>query len=267
MRCEELGERLATTWEEAPSGRTDDELEEHLAGCASCRAEAESLERLWRELGRADDAIEVPSERLRARFYRFLAAEEARRERPGRLRALARALGGLWPRRPALQMATAGLALLVGLALGTAVAGTLAASRLEAARSELESVSESVSVALASHPAAAERLRAVELAARADGDQRIVETLLDLAADDSSVNVRLAAIEALSTRLGQAGVGARLLGTLPEQRSPLVQMTLLDIFLPGQAAAVWKVGQPMLERPQLDEAVRRRLLEAGRSAA
>ena len=49
--------------------------------------------------------------------------------------------------------------------------------------------------------------------------------------------------------------------TLPEQSSPLLQMTLLDVLLPADGQRVLEAAEPLLETDTLDEAVRERLLE------
>ena len=90
---------------------------------------------------------------------------------------------------------------------------------------------------------------------------------VELVRNDPSANVRLAAIEALAGRLDEPGVGLRLLRTLPEQSSPMLQMTLLDVLLPVGEGDVIEVAAPLLETEGLDEAVRERLLQAkGESA-
>lgn len=259
MNCDDLGDRLVDSWNEQATEGDREELERHLAECAGCREEADALSAFWQQLGDLDDAATVPSNRLRSRFYSFLAEEQARQSGTVWSR-LASWLDAVWPRRPQLQAALVTVALVGGIAVGW-LAGRGENPEIAALRAELSAVSESVSISLLTHPAASERLRGVGLTAGAAGDQRIVESLLELVRKDPNINVRLAAIEALAGRLEEPGVKPRLLRTLPEQSSPLLQMTLLDVLLPADGQQVFEAAQPLLEDEALDQAVRERLLE------
>jgi predicted anti-sigma-YlaC factor YlaD len=258
MKCDDLGERLVDSWDNLLAEAERLELEQHLTGCEACRDEAEQLEIFWKQLEGLDSEVVVPSERLRSRFYTFLAEEEHRRR--ARLgERLGTWLSNLWPAQPLGQAAWVAGALALGVVVGSGTFG--AGSEIKALRAELASVSENVSLSLLTHSAASERIRGVGLAARTNGDERIIEGLLALVENDPNTNVRLAAIEALALRMGQPGVGPRLLGTLPRQQSPLLQMTLLDVLLPADPERVLEAAQPLLADETLDEVVRQRLLE------
>ena len=175
---------------------------------------------------------------------------------------------GLWPQQPQLQAAFVAGALALGVFVGAGVSGFGPGTELEALRAELAQVSENVSLSLLTHSAASERIRGVSLTSSGGADERIVEGLLVLVESDPNINVRLAAIEALALRISQPGVGPRLLKALPQQESPLLQMTLLDVLLPaGLGNGVIEAARPLLEDERLDEVVRERLLEAKGDAA
>jgi hypothetical protein len=262
MNCDDLGERLMSSWNEELSDAERRDLERHLADCGDCRQEADDLEALWHSLGALDPRIEVPSETLRSRFYGFLAEEQRRRAAGGWWQRAGAALESLWPARVQTQAALVAVALVLGLGIGLLGGGAGTGSEIAALRSELASVSETVSLSLLTHPAASERIRGVGLTTRASADERIVDGLLELVRSDPSANVRLAAIEALAGRIEEPGVGLRLLRTLPEQTSPMLQMTLLDVLLPVGEDDVLEAAAPLLESEALDEAVRERLLQA-----
>ncbi len=266
MNCDDLGDKLVDSWDDQLSESERHELERHLAGCEACREESAQLEIFWNRLGTLEAEVVVPSARLRSRFYSFLAEQEHRR-RAGFVERTGLWLGGLWPRQPQLQAAWVAGALAVGVVIGAAASGFGAGSEIEALRTELASVSESVSLSLLTHSAASERIRGVGLTTRADGDERIVEGLLSLVESDPNTNVRLAAIEALALRIRQPGVKPRLLKTLPGQQSPLLQMTLLDVLLPEDEQQVFEAAGSLLEDEALDEAVRERLLKIRGDAA
>ncbi len=266
MNCEDYAERLVDRWDGRLSAHERSELDRHLEGCAECRVEASALEGLWQQLGSIESEIVVPSQRLRARFYTFLAEEERRRRSSG-LARFGEWLSRLWPREPQAQMALVAAGLVLGVGIGLTSAGLGARSEMTALRGELASVSESVGLSLLSHPAATERLRGVSLTGAAAADDRVVDALIELVASDPNVNVRLAAIEALALRINQPGVKPQLLGTLPAQDSPILQMTLLDVLLPEDGELVLEAAEPLLDDESLDEAVRERLMEVKGSEA
>lgn len=267
MKCDDLGERMADRWGDQLTDRESIELTEHLTTCDQCRNELENLDSMWRQLGDLEQEIPVPSERMRARFYGFL-ADQKRREDDARIRGgFSEWLRSLWPRQPQVQAALALGALAVGIAMGVVGSGVGTTSELQSIQSQLSAMSESVGLSLITHPSATERLRGVSLTASAGSDDRVVSALIDLVATDPSVNVRLAAIEALAGKLEEPGVAPGLLSALPGQSSPLLQMTLLDVLLLTDRERVLEVASPLLETSDLDDAVRERILSAqGESA-
>jgi hypothetical protein len=93
-------------------------------------------------------------------------------------------------------------------------------------------------------------------------DERVLTALLSAATQDSNVNVRLAAIEALGGVAGRPGVQRTLVDSLPRQESPMVQIALVDLLAEAPGA------RPLLSRvvtdPKVDPTVRdylRRRLE------
>lgn len=71
MRCEEWTERLAPFLSGELSDGEREDAHRHLAGCAACREDVASLERIWTELGDSTET-DVPSDRMRARLLAAL---------------------------------------------------------------------------------------------------------------------------------------------------------------------------------------------------
>lgn len=241
-----------------------DELERDSAGAlepdatgSPSRAGAE----LWSHL---EPAVLAEHERrregMRTRFYRELADWTIRN---GESR-LDRWLRSWWPRRPATQAAFALAMLLIGLGLGALVERE---SGLERLRGEVRSVHEAVAIALLDHDSASERLRGVSLTAdslrRGGGlDQRALDGLLETVRHDPSENVRLAAVEALARYADRPAVRDALTASLPNQGSPLIQLTLAAALVEsgrGDDEGLLRSLQQTLERDDLEPAVRERL--------
>jgi hypothetical protein len=211
-------------------------IADHLAGCPACAAEAEELATTWQSLGSLPG--EEPPPAVAVRFQSFLAAAvaEARRPKP----TLAERLAFLWPRQPALQAALVALALIGGFALGNL--GKSGGDREVAElRQEVRSLNHMVALSLLERDSASERLRGVSLtesSASADrgSDPALLDALLDAVRNDPSVNVRLAAIDAIASRAGRAPVRRQLLAAFAAESSPLVQAAIADTVLAADGA-------------------------------
>ncbi|MBI1789759.1 MAG: HEAT repeat domain-containing protein [Acidobacteria bacterium] len=236
MTCEEARDQML-----AGSGG---ELEEHLRACAACREEAA----LWNGLGNLRD--EQPGPGLRARFEAMLAAEERRRSW----------LEGWWPRRPALQFACAlamtALGALAGWGAGRQPARVPELAQL---RDEVRNLRETLAVSLLQQPSASERLRGVNSSYRLEQpDDEVTSALLDALVRDPSVDVRLAALDALRRYANGRAVRQGLAGALARPQSPLVQIGLMDALVELREP----IAAPALERlardPAANDTVRQR---------
>lgn len=241
MRCEDAVVEIGPLLSGALSPVAAAALREHLAACATCRAEAEQLQATWQQL--ADISVPAPdSARMRRRFAVAVDAfqhgiDQARVEsferRPAReaLRWTPATIGWL-----GAMAATLVIGVLLGresLRGGVASAPGPAASDITTLRQELHDTREMVTLALLRQSSAAERLRGVSWSERIDNPGAdVVSALLDTLAHDPNVNVRLAAIDALGRYGDRPGVrsGARdALST--SASSPLVQVALIDLLV------------------------------------
>jgi hypothetical protein len=262
MRCDECSalwmERLAGTLD-ADAARSA-KLDRHLQECASCRGEAAALGALWRELGELETP--PPSPALRARFDEWLEEERDKAAAPaggrfglGRLReALHMPEGG---GRVELRLAWTAAALLVGVLLGARLGGRPAEMR--ELRQEVRSLGHLVTLSMLQQESASARLQGVSLSGLAGDDARVLEALLDAVSRDPSVNVRLAAVDALAGAAASPRVRERALAELPAQASPMVQIALVDLVLAGDGAAARRELQRLTQDDRLHPATREHL--------
>lgn len=222
-------------------------VQAHLTDCQDCRGELESLSSIWTKLGVLPE--QIPSSRLRSRFYTMLEAykQGLEQERPAQAWRLA-LIGWLerwWPRRTTWQFATALLLLVFGLTAGYWLnSGGAGEENIAPLRREIQSMRATLAMSLLDNGSASERLRGVSLSSRMEQpDDRLVGSLLQTLDSDPSINVRLAVVDALYLFADHPAVQARLSGALAEQDSPLVQMALIDLLVglrERQAAAALK---------------------------
>ena len=189
MNCDAMTEMLSDRLKGLLDADAEHALAEHLAGCTACREEATAVEQLWNRMGDLDE--EIPSDRMRARFYASLSAyQEA--EPTGLLRAIRESFARLWPRQPAYQLGLSLATLLIGLILGARLAPG-SAGEIESLRGEMQQMGQAISLTLLEHQSASKRLRGVDWSQRTGPDDQVVSALLDAVRGDDSVNVRLAA--------------------------------------------------------------------------
>ncbi len=257
MKCEELGERLVESWQREPSGPERAALAAHLAECATCRAEAGALERLWRGLDDLPD--ESPSPQMRARFEAML-AEETARERSTRLVRPDFEAGrrGAVARAPRLsRFAAIAATLAVGVLAGIEISRRGSEQQLADLGREVASLRETVTLALLAESSPSERLRGVAYGrSLPESDDRVTAALLEALSADPNVNVRLAALEALRPLAGSAAGRPRLVAALASQESPLVQLSLVDLLLESDGQAARADVDQLLANPDLDPVVR-----------
>jgi hypothetical protein len=215
---------------------------------------------LWSDLGAFE--AEVPHERLRARFHAALAVHEARES----THWLARVWARYWPRQPVLQAAAAPLLALVGILIGQQLPSS-ADTEVAALRQEVRMVG----LALFDHQSAAERLLGVAWSQRTAQAPDVIDALLERVRYDANVNVRLAAVDALRSRIAQPNVGVGLATALEHQDAPLMQVALTDALLETGTTNALDAVRRMLARDELDPAVREyartALAEAGADTA
>jgi hypothetical protein len=296
MNCNDAIELLTESLAAPLHGRAAADLAAHLAACDACRAEAADMRRIWEELERLPDEIpgEEMRQRFAASLDRYLDSTGGRglagplggpRRFLERLSAALEGwLAGWLPRRPLAQAGLAAATLAVGLLIGSvhgfglprggttpatgagsasgagdSAAGGSGASggEIHALRDEVRSLSRLVTLSLLKQDSASERLRGVSFGREAgSGDDRVLQALLDTLRHDPDVNVRLATVDALAPVLGQPTVRGQLVQEVGAQRSPMVQIALIDMLLARDRAGTQRQLLDLTDSPALDATVR-----------
>jgi len=217
MNCQQARTQFVDYWR----GTLEDangEFDAHLASCDRCRAEAQDLRDLWGTMGQIPE--QDPSLGLRVRFYDSLRAwrqQESERRRPF-----------WWLRHPAFQTAGAAALLVLGIGIGFMVRGR-DSTEVSQLRGEIYNMRQLVALSLLQQQSASDRLRGVNFAYRVEQpDPQVLSALLTTVNHDPSINVRVAAVDALrnftDNPIGRKG----LVQALAKQDSPVVQIEILD---------------------------------------
>jgi hypothetical protein len=195
-------------------------------------------QQLWSNLENLPQ--EVPTQRLRRRFYDEL--EQADR----RLHRRRRWLG--WITAPGLAAAAA--CLFVGLMVGLLLRSPSGASHVEVAQlqQQVAILNRNLVLDRLENDSASKRLLGViEASDLAEHDSEVRRALLERAVDDRVHSVRSAAIDAIGPRVGSPTVGDELMASLTKAESPLVQLALADLVLrygnPQQMEQLLRLGE------------------------
>lgn len=254
MNCEEakldLPEYLSHSLNEA----RELEFASHIAGCEACRSETERLGALWKGLALLPGTMPSPGVEVRERFYESLtaykhgmaSAKPAWRDR----------LAAFWP-----AVAFAALAMGVGIGYMARPAGLAPNSGPEVAqlRGEVNSMRQMVALSLMQQQSAGERLRGVSWAYRAEpSDTEVLSALLTTVNNDASVNVRMAAVDALHAFGASPVTRTAIVQSISKQTSPLVQIALIDLLVDLKAAEAAPELRKLNADQSIDASVRER---------
>ncbi|HWE50810.1 MAG TPA: HEAT repeat domain-containing protein [Bryobacteraceae bacterium] len=248
MTCDHAKELIAGSWQNELSSGAESSLRQHVAECDECRLEMAALGGVWQRLG--DLPVPEPSHALTSRWEATLASLIAANPKPRRTWTFA----DLWPRNPAWQGAFAMACLVIGLVVGNA--WPRQDKEISKLHQEIASTREMVALSLLQQQTATERLRGVEYSTGMKTmEPEIVSALVHAINEDSSVNVRLAAIDALGKASGNRSVVTSLARSLPRQESPMVQAALVDYFVDARDHQAVGALQQLTMQPDLNPAV------------
>jgi hypothetical protein len=257
MKCEQIAELLPDYLEGSlhPDQRRD--VEAHLAECANCSEEV----LLWQKLSLLP--VDEPSPRSRARFEAMLQAYQAgRSNQPGsspewRKRASWNFVD--WLRSPLGTLAYGVALLAIGLLAGLRVGSPKGSPSQELAdmRSQLANMKQLVVLSMLQQQSASARLEGVTWSTRDQQlDPKVLSALLHTLRYDQSVDVRLAALDALSRHSAQPQVRTTVVNALQDQQSPLMQVALIDQLVEWHDREAAPNLEKLRQSPNLNPTVR-----------
>jgi HEAT repeat protein len=260
MKCEQVGELLPDYLQGSLNAEQEGLVEQHLMECAECRDEVA----IWKKL--ATLPMEKPSEAARERFEAMLAAYQAGRgaKSAADLERGNRAAGWSlinWLRSPFGAVAWSAALLVIGIFAGNYFGGTRSHSsdEIAAMHTELTNMRQLVVLSMLQQQSASERLQGVSFSQReAQLDPQVTSALVHTLRYDGSVDVRLAALDALSRHGSQPQVRKDVQDALQQQQSPLVQVALIDLMLEWRDPDAAQRLRNFAQTPNLNPTVRQR---------
>lgn len=226
-------------------------VKEHLNRCASCRNELENLAEVLTGIERMED-VEPPAE-VRRNFLTMLEEEKAN-IRGGQQKARK-----IWLYNPFSQVAAGLVILLAGAFLGMMLnlrpsSGTQEIAQL---RSDLEQTKQMLFMAKLDQNSASQRIQAVNYTQGfSQPDDNVLKALAETMNSDENVNVRMAAMHALTRFSNNDFVRDALVNSLSIQKDPLLQITLINILVTIRENKAKEPMQELLKKEETIEAVK-----------
>jgi hypothetical protein len=206
-----------------------------------------------------DMKLPAPSEELDSRFYEMLAGEK----RKGKAFSWKHFFS--WPEfAPKLALASA--TLIVGLVAGY----LLSTSRNVPQNNQIENLSQQVSdlqemmmLSLLEKESATDRLRAVNLTQEmSDAGLKVTNALIRTLNEDDNVNVRLAALDALTPYVNSSQVREALVRSIANQESPLMQVALAELMVALQEKSSVKEFEKIITSERTPAEVKKKIRES-----
>jgi anti-sigma-K factor RskA len=262
MKCEHIAELLLDYLQGNLSPDQHKNVEAHLEQCADCSEEVV----IWKKLSLLP--VDQPGPESRARFEAMLQAYQAgRSNQPADDSHRSKPASAWnrnvfhWLRSPVGAIAWSAALLAIGVFAGLRLAAPKPPSPdLASVQSELTSMKQLVVLSMLQQQSASARLEGVTWSTRDQQlDPQVLSALLHTLRYDASVDVRLAALDALSRHGRQPQVHKGIMDSLQQDQSPLVQVALIDLMLEWRDRDAAHRLQELEQTPNLNPTVRQRV--------
>jgi hypothetical protein len=258
MTCEQMTELLPDHLQKRLSASQATNVEQHLRECSACMEQVTT----WKQLGELEN--ETPSPALRKRFDAMLAVyqegrwehEHLKDERPSPWAWL---FAGF--RSPLAQAAVAIILLAAGIGIGRSWNRPATPQNTDMAKlsQEVSSMRQLLVVSMLQQQSASERLQGVSYSYQLQQpDPETVSALVRSLKTDSSVDVRLAALDSLRRYQQDARVRSGLADALQPRQSPLVQIALIDALVEMRVRDAISKIQQLEQSPDVNPVVKQR---------
>ncbi len=214
-----------------------------------------------RELSVFDENLDkmkepVPSKNLDVNFYAMLAKE---REKSKKFEFGSWFSSASWI--PKLSMA--GAFIVLGFIGGTVLQKSTGGGEVKELAKEVSGLKEMMMISMLEKESATDRLKAVSLSEEIQGpSKKVTEALFKTLNSDPSVNVRLAALDALQNYATSPRVREGLVRAIAQQDSPLVQVALAELMATLQEKSSVKELKKILQQKSTPKEVKQRIEES-----
>jgi hypothetical protein len=214
-----------------------------------------------RELARFDESIDkfkepVPSKNLDKNFYDLLSRETNKSKR---FDFSSWFTFQSWIPKLAVTM----ILIVIGFIGGTMLQKNSGVIEVKELAQEVSGLKEMMMISMLEKESATDRLKAVSLSEEIQGpSKKVTEALFKTLNSDPSVNVRLAALDALHNYAKSPTVREGLVRSISQQDSPLVQVALAELMVSMQEKSSVKELRKILGQKSTPREVKQRIEES-----
>ncbi len=238
----------------------------HVSQCASCREELEELTSTWTQLGVLPE--EQPGPNLRKNFYTMLESYKEGLERESVFRRFFNGIFGGFsrPRKPVYQLAFTMIFLIAGFLGGyyfssSSPAGPdpRVATEVTQLRGKMQHMRQQLVLALLDQSSPSRRLKGISWSSTIENPgEKTLKALLNTLDNDTNVNVRVSAVEALYLFSDHPLVKKGIIDSLPGQTSPTVQVALIDLMVELREKRAAEALKRLIQNDKLTPEVKKR---------
>jgi hypothetical protein len=161
------------------------------------------------------------------------------------------------------RLALAAILLIAGFGSGYFFQNPSSKNEVKVLTEQVQDLKEMMMISLLEKESATERLRAVSLTKELNGpSKKVTEALLKTLNEDPSVNVRLAALDALSKFAKNPLVREGLVRSIGLQESPLVQVALAEMMVTMQEKSSVNELKKVLDQKRTPNEVKEKIKES-----
>lgn len=234
-------------------------LEQYIEAGVIDLAELQELHVIEKQIMQLE--VPVPSLQLDDNFYQMLA-----QEKKSQVKTFSWKQFFAWPEMLP-RLAFASVTLIAGLAIGYWIRpqsseGTNSNGEIAVLSQQVTDLKEMMMLSLLEKESATDRLKAVSLTQEMDQvSAKVTRALFETLNNDSNVNVRLAALDALKPYAKESSVREELIRSIARQQSPLVQIELAEMMATLQAKSSVKELEKLLEHQNTPKEVKQKIRE------
>ncbi|MDC8002978.1 HEAT repeat domain-containing protein [Aureisphaera galaxeae] len=255
MKCNEVENKIIPFLEGDLDTQQEIAMKEHLASCEQCQRQVAETQQMLEVFNEVEDA--VPSDRVRGNFIEFLEEEKSlQRYTIGRKETKE------FPWKMAFQIAASVLILIAGYAWGSFQKGSENDAQIAELRLEATQLKQDMMLAMLDNRSVSKRIQAVNYTEDiAAPDEEVLEALIDRLHFDGNVNVRLAAVEALSRYSENEKVKDAFIKSLTNETNPNIQIAVIQFLVDVQEKRALAPMQKLLEHTETPNFVKDRANE------
>ncbi|MDD2306479.1 MAG: HEAT repeat domain-containing protein [Prolixibacteraceae bacterium] len=261
MECKEYREQFTSLLTDSIPQAQRSEIESHLEGCANCREEFESAQKIWYLMGEMTQP--EPSATMQSDFNAILS--EFKKEQKVRKNLLDEWINKLREflylqvqPRLAYSLLLVAFGLVAGYFLHQPGQSAIAYNKqIDSLTSQVSEMKQVMMFSLLQDPSASQRMRAVAYTEEIDNvDLKVIGALFTTLNEDPNVNVRLATLDALVKLADEPKVREGLVRSIDLQDSPLMQTAIADVMVRLQEKSSVRSLQKLLHKKDLNEMVK-----------